>query len=248
MLILSLDTTTPAGSAALVEDGRVVGEQPGDARRTHAERLPAELLDLLARHGRTLAEVDLFAVAAGPGAFTGLRIGIATIQGLALAARRKVVAVSALEALAWAVAPGVDAGAREGLAIVSVMDAQRGEVYAAAYAAPGDAAAWRQAHEAGALPELVAPTVGLPGEVFASWTLAGGTPPLAVGEGARAHRAVLERVWPGATVAEPVPLIAGAIGLLAATRAAAAIRPHDVRPLYVRRPDAERERDRRAAR
>src|SRR5262245_38198388 len=104
MLVLALDTTTRAGSVALVEDDRVVDERLGDAACTHAERLPRELLALLDARGVALTAVDLFAVASGPGSFTGLRIGIATIQGLALVGRRRVVGVAALEALAHAAA------------------------------------------------------------------------------------------------------------------------------------------------
>ncbi len=100
MRVLALDTTTRAGSVALVDDERVVDERSGDAPRPHAERLPGEIIALLAAHGVAVADVDLFAVASGPGSFTGLRIGIATIQGLAFVRQRPVVAVSALEALA----------------------------------------------------------------------------------------------------------------------------------------------------
>src|SRR5437762_8938463 len=83
MIVLALDTTTRAGSVALVADDRIVDERPGDERRTHAERLPAELVAIANEHQIALADVNLFAVAAGPGSFTGLRIGIATMQGLA---------------------------------------------------------------------------------------------------------------------------------------------------------------------
>src|SRR5262245_23454403 len=79
--ILSLDTTTRDGSAALVDDDRVVEVRRGDASRSHAERLPGDLLSLVGAHGLTLGDIDVFAIAAGPGSFTGLRIGIATIQG-----------------------------------------------------------------------------------------------------------------------------------------------------------------------
>src|SRR5687768_17351012 len=99
MRVLSLDTTRAAGSMALVEDGRIVDERGGDHSRTQAERLPAELLVLLDDHAWPLASIDLFAVASGPGSFTGLRIGIATIQGLAFVEARPVVGVSALTAL-----------------------------------------------------------------------------------------------------------------------------------------------------
>src|SRR3954463_2446186 len=84
MRVLALDTTTRAGSAALVEDDRIVDERSGDGTRTPALRLPGELLTLADANGWALSAIDLYAVASGPGSFTGLRIGIATIQGLLL--------------------------------------------------------------------------------------------------------------------------------------------------------------------
>ena len=102
MRVLALDTTTRAGSVAVVEDDRIVLQRGGDPARTHVERLPAEILSLLQDAGLALPAVDVFAVAAGPGSFTGLRVGIATIQGLAFVQHRKVVALSALAALAQA--------------------------------------------------------------------------------------------------------------------------------------------------
>src|SRR5262245_9861929 len=100
MRVLALDTTTRAGSIALVEDDRVVAERRGNPSRTHGERRPGEIASLLADHGCRTSDVDIFAVASGPGSFTGLRVGIATIQGLAFVHRRRIAAVSALEALA----------------------------------------------------------------------------------------------------------------------------------------------------
>src|SRR6266567_3825378 len=102
MRVIALDTTTRAGSVALVEDDRVIDERAGDGSRTHAERLPAEIIALTDAHGVGWKDVDLYAVASGPGSFTGLRIGIATIQGLAFVYGRRVVGVPALEALAHA--------------------------------------------------------------------------------------------------------------------------------------------------
>src|SRR5947209_5894249 len=116
MHVLALDTTTRAGSVALVSDraehvgsmSSAAGSMPacgidvrsGDGSRTHAERMPAEILALLADHRLALPAIDVFAVASGPGSFTGLRIGIATMQGFASATGRPLLAVSALEALA----------------------------------------------------------------------------------------------------------------------------------------------------
>src|SRR4051812_15863390 len=102
MRVLALDTTTAAGSITIADDDRVLIETIGDATRSHAERLPGDILHALERCGITIGSVDLFAIAAGPGTFTGLRIGIATIQGLALVNGKRVVPISALGALAVA--------------------------------------------------------------------------------------------------------------------------------------------------
>src|ERR1051326_6280082 len=100
MRVLALDSTTRAGSVALVVvDARgnvTVDERAGDASRAHGERLPGELAAL----GAPWATIAVFAVASGPGSFTGLRVGGATVQGLALATGRRVVGVSTLGAQA----------------------------------------------------------------------------------------------------------------------------------------------------
>ncbi|MEZ5288781.1 MAG: tRNA (adenosine(37)-N6)-threonylcarbamoyltransferase complex dimerization subunit type 1 TsaB [Vicinamibacterales bacterium] len=102
MLILALDTTTRAGSAALLDDDRVLVVHPGARDATHGERLPGELARVLDDARVPLASVGLLAVAAGPGGFTGIRIGLAAMQGLSMAIDRPVVGVSALDAMALA--------------------------------------------------------------------------------------------------------------------------------------------------
>ena len=134
MLILALDTTSRVGSVALARDGGVLDQQKGDPSRTHGERLPDDIGDLLERHGLTVADVDLYAVAAGPGSFTGLRVGIATIQGLALAHARPVVPVSALVALAYGARTSSGGPVQDAGLIAACMDAQRREVFSALYA------------------------------------------------------------------------------------------------------------------
>jgi len=130
LLILSLDTSSAAGSAALVRDGAVLVERAGDGSRTHGERLPRELMAILDEAGAGLDDVDRFAVSIGPGSFTGLRVGIATIQGLAMARRALVTPVSSFEALAWRARGTADA-------IAAWIDAHRGEVFACLYDAGG---------------------------------------------------------------------------------------------------------------
>ena len=124
MLVLALDTTTRAGSAALVRNGEVLREERSAPDRPHATRLPADLMVLLARTDVRLEDIDLFAVGAGPGSFTGLRIGIAAMQGLAFARRKPLVGVSTLDALATVALADT---------VVAWIDAWRGEVYAGHY-------------------------------------------------------------------------------------------------------------------
>ncbi|MCY4121536.1 MAG: tRNA (adenosine(37)-N6)-threonylcarbamoyltransferase complex dimerization subunit type 1 TsaB, partial [Acidobacteria bacterium] len=106
MWILALDTSTRGGSLALGQDGGVLATATGDSSRMHGERLPGELLSLVGKAGLALSEIDLFAVSSGPGSFTGLRVGLATIQALALLHGRRVVQIGTLEALAHTPGPG----------------------------------------------------------------------------------------------------------------------------------------------
>jgi tRNA threonylcarbamoyladenosine biosynthesis protein TsaB len=232
VLVLSLDTTTPAGSAALVEDGTVRAELTGDPSLTHGQRLPTDLMRVLEQGGASLPDVDLLAVAAGPGSFTGLRVGIATIQGLAAATNLRIVPVCALDALARAGADqqGGRHPSREGAAhlVAAWMDAQRGQVFAALYAADGASL-------------LIGPSSMPPEETLDEWTRHSfeGTVRF-IGDGAVRYREIIQRRMGTAAVVVPeVPPLAGVIGRMAAERADAAIGPHAVVPIYVRRPDAE---------
>jgi len=232
MRVLALDTTTRAGSVAVVDDGRVLVERTGDAARTHAERLPAEVIDALAAAGLTLADVELFAVASGPGSFTGLRIGIATIQGFAFVSQKRVAPVSALRALAEAAASGWPAGTRVG----AWMDAHRHEVFSALF----EIAASFEG-EVAALREVEPPMVAPPADTIERWT-ALGLPSAVCGDGAAMYANLLGT----AMVVVQTPPLAGLIGRLAtaAARDGSTVAPAGVQPLYVRRPDAEVARDR----
>jgi tRNA threonylcarbamoyladenosine biosynthesis protein TsaB len=235
MLVLSLDTSSAAGSAAVVRGDRVLIERAGDGSRTHGERLPRELMAVLDAAHVDLREIDRFAVSIGPGSFTGLRVGIATIQGLAFAQKKRVVPVSSFEALVFQTS---DLQPPPSAATAAWIDAHRGEVFAALYDADGR--------------ELAAPTALKPDATLDAWS-----PALApfnrirfVGDGAALYRdRIAARVGEHATIdAEPTPL-AGRIGLIAAAAAAAAraVVPHAVVPLYIRRPDAVLARERRDA-
>lgn len=241
MLVLALDTTTKAGSVALVDGGRVLESRSGDASRPHAQRLPADLLELLARHNRSVADVGLFAVAAGPGSFTGLRIGIATMQGLALAADRPLVGVAALDALAAAAAADVPGHADP---IAAWMDAQRGEVFSAVYMAQRDADGRLS------LTTLDPPVAEEPDAIAGRWQQEGRfARMLAAGDGASRYRETIRPLLGGvvARVLDTPLLLAPAVGELAVEQHArgGVFRPHAIAPIYVRRSDAEIARERR---
>jgi tRNA threonylcarbamoyladenosine biosynthesis protein TsaB len=233
MRVLALDTTNRAGSVALVVDDRVVDERAGDATRSQGERLPAELAQL----GAPWPTIDLFAVASGPGSFTGLRIGIATMQGLALVTGRPVVGVSALEALAQLAS--ADAG--PGAFIAAWIDAQRGEVFSALYQA-----ASAPMFTADRLVEVEAPMAASPSATLAAWSKYDLRSATFAGDGAVRYAAALgSGESQGATLA-PMALLAGAIGRMAAASASRglAVSPAALHPLYVRRPDVELARER----
>src|SRR4029077_19340985 len=128
MLVLSLDTTTPKASCAGAREGVVINEEPIDTSRQLALQLPGALRDLLDLSAIALEEIDAFAVATGPGSFTGLRIGIATMQGLAFGQGKPLIGVSGLTALRAGASP-----AFLGSRIAPWVDAWRGDVYAALF-------------------------------------------------------------------------------------------------------------------
>ena len=233
MHVLALDTTTRSGSVALVTDDRIVIERSGDPARTHAERLPADILGVLHDAGVTLAAVDVFAVACGPGSFTGLRIGIATLQGMAFVNGRRIVPVSALEALAQIGSQLLPAGA----VVAAWIDAHRREVFSAPYrVAEGPPFAPAR------LTEMDAPAVGGPASTLSRWMASATVPSVFIGDGAVMYADVL--AGRGAVI--PTPALAGAIGTMAVHRARAGdtVDPAGVQPLYIRRPDAELARER----
>jgi tRNA threonylcarbamoyladenosine biosynthesis protein TsaB len=232
VLILALDTTTRDGSVALVRDGVVLTELTGDGARTHAERLPQAFVRACETAGVQLSDVDLLAVAAGPGSFTGLRVGIAAMQGLAFAHRKKVVPVMTLEAIAEAVEA-------DGRRIAAWMDAQRGEVFAALYE--------RRAGEGAASP-LFDATSGTPEDILSAWLKDMDLRGVQFhGDGAVRYSPRIRTVLGEYVhIATEVPPLAAAIGRIAAREPQRAVSPHAIVPVYVRRPDAELARDRRA--
>jgi tRNA threonylcarbamoyladenosine biosynthesis protein TsaB len=124
MRILAVDTSTQRGSLAVAEDERLQGVISTVSAETYSSRMFRQLEFLLAELKLSLAEMELFAVVAGPGSFTGLRVGLAAVKGWAEVFGKPVAAVSALEALA-----AQSRAAR----VAAVMDARRGQIYGGLY-------------------------------------------------------------------------------------------------------------------
>ena len=226
MKILALDTTTFLGAIALVEDDRLVaGIQHGTAA-TYSERLIAGIDYCRAAAGWTMDELDLIAVAQGPGSFTGLRIGLATAKGLAVAGKVPLKGVSSLEVLAYGVRDAVRT-------IVPVIDARRDEVYAAAYAA-GDGSFEMPLMEVGVFPpvDLCRRLEAVAGEL------------MLVGDGARRYReVVLQHLGARAHIPDDAHHFPHGLSVAALARAAYLTQGADdvvhLVPNYIRHSDAE---------
>jgi tRNA threonylcarbamoyladenosine biosynthesis protein TsaB len=126
VLTLALDTSSPVGSLAVLRDERVIGTVSTWTEEIYSSRMFRHLDFLLEELSLGLRDFDLFAVAAGPGSFTGLRVGLAAAKGWAEVYRKPIAAVSALEAIA------VQSHSRA-LVVVPVLDAHRGQVYFGVY-------------------------------------------------------------------------------------------------------------------
>ena len=131
MMILALESSATACSAALCRDGELVAQSYQNSGLTHSRTLLPMVRDMLKNSQLTLEQVDVIAVAAGPGSFTGLRIGVATAKGLAWPGDKDCAPCSTLESMAWPLAH------MAGSLIVCAMDARRKQVYNALFLATG---------------------------------------------------------------------------------------------------------------
>ncbi len=211
MRVLIVDTALGACSAAVVEDGRLLGLRTELMTKGHQERLAGMARDAVADAGGGFGALDRIGVTVGPGSFTGLRVGLAFAQGLGAALSRPVVGVSTLDALAASVEAG-------GL-VAAVIDARRGQVYA------------RLFRDGVALDAAEA----LPLDVAVERILEADVAPTLVGSGA----VLLSETFPdrfGEAVSEPLaaPTPEALARLTAAADPATAV----PRPLYLRAPDA----------
>jgi tRNA threonylcarbamoyladenosine biosynthesis protein TsaB len=134
VLVLALDTSSPSGSLAVLRDEKVIGVVSTATAEVYSSRMFRELEFLLGERSLRMDEFELFAVAAGPGSFTGLRVGLAAVKGWAEVYRKPIAAVSALEAVA------LQAHSSAAL-VVPVLDARRGQLYFGLYRRAADATA-----------------------------------------------------------------------------------------------------------
>lgn len=159
MLILAFETSAKAGSVALWQDGRLLGESYQNTGLTHSQTLLAMAEDLLGSCGCTPQDVTAAAVAAGPGSFTGVRIGVAAAKGFAWGLEIPCCGVSTLEAMAE------NFGAWDGY-VVPVMDARRNQVYNAIFQAKGGTLSRICEDRAISLEQLGTELIALDGPVY----------------------------------------------------------------------------------
>lgn len=218
MRVLAVETSTLAGGVALLDDERLVAEYLLDVSVTHSERLMAVIDRALADARWRVEELQGLAVAVGPGSFTGLRIAVSTVKGLALALAVPIAAVPTLDAMA----AGLPFAS---LPVCPVLDARKGEVYASLYR--WDGAAMRRLWEYLA----IAPDA-LAGRLT--------EPVILLGDGAASIRSPHARLAPPPRRA-PSPAGVGALGL-ERLRRGEVVAPAALAPLYLRPSEAELKR------
>lgn len=228
MMILALESSATACSAALSRDGVPVAHFFQSSGLTHSKTLLPMVEEMLENCGASLHDVDVLAVAAGPGSFTGLRIGVATAKGLAWPEDKNCVACSTLESMAWPLAH------MQGKLIVCAMDARRHQVYNALFLAEGNSLHRLSPDRAISLEEL--------GEEIKKYQF----PKIVVGDGAQLCYNALGEENPELELA-PIHLrMQSAWGVVQAAeklvREGAVIKGSELMPIYHRLSQAERER------
>lgn len=217
MRILAVDTATATGSVALLDGGVVVGEVLFETPSLHSAHVVPAVASVLRAARVEPRDVEGYALTIGPGPFTGLRVGISTVQGLAMGAGRLTIGVSTLDVLAVQMR-----GA--GPSLVAMIDAGRGQVYARCYDSEAQA--------------LTPPSVEDPGR-FREWLPDGAA---FLGDGALLYRREIEASRPASRFPSRSPCLAATVGRVAGPLLAAGrgVAPGDLRPLYLRGADIRR--------
>ena len=227
MKILALETSAKSVSAAVVENGAVLASAYQNTGLTHSVTLMPLIDSMLKNAGLTAKDMDLIAAAAGPGSFTGLRIGVSAAKGLAWALELPCCGVSTLEAMAQ------NLRHMDGL-IVCAMDARRSQVYNAVFAAEGGQLTRLTPDRAIALSQLAEELQGDP------------RPKLVVGDGAALCSGFLSEAGIPCRMAPAQLVMQNAVGVALAAEEMAArgetVSARDLVPVYLRLSQAERER------
>ncbi len=228
MKILALDTSGPVCGVAVTAEGRVLYEGAAVNKLTHSVNLMPMVQEALTRAGLAVGELDLLAAVVGPGSFTGVRIGVSTVKGLAHGLGKPCVGVDALEALA--------AGVSDPNALICpIQDARAGQVYGAVF-------------KAGMPPLRQTPDEALKLDEFLTRALIVAEPTQSLyflGDGVEKYRAsIVERLGAGATFAPAhlAYLRPAAVALLAQAHAGEQTDYLGLMPKYLRAPQAERAR------
>ena len=222
MLILAIETTAVTASAALVDENGIIANFNVNNKLTHSQKLLPMIDAVLTQSGYSIEDVGLFCVSAGPGSFTGVRIGIATIKGLAFAHNIPCVTVSSLEALAYL-------NKNLGFVMCPVMDARRNEYYNALFDADMNRLSPDRAISAQELEEQLKGYSGV----------------ILNGDGAAKYHEWLENRLPNVKLAGEATLLqnAGAVGMCGYEKykKGEIISSSELSPVYLRKPQAERE-------
>lgn len=222
MYILGIETATKTGGVAIVSENGVLAEYTLNIEVTHSERLMSTVDRVLKDTGFTLANIYGYGVSIGPGSFTGLRIGLSTIKGLAFATGKPVAAVPTLRALAWNIP-------FSRYPVCPLLDARKKEVYAGLYRYDGGNYVQEMPDTVISLAEMAGKTAG---EI------------LFTGEGARLFAGDIQKSFGDrahfATLSSSVPSAASVAEIaLMMLKAGQQTAPDELVPMYIRRPEAE---------
>lgn len=229
MNILAIDTSGPVAGVAIARDGEIVYEGAAINRLTHSVNLMPMVEEALGRAGLQPCGIDLYAAVTGPGSFTGVRIGVSAVKGMAHGAGKPCVGVDALEALAMGVCTS-------DMLLCPIQDARAGQVYGAAFLA-------------GTPPKRVLPNIAekLSGFIDEALDAADGRKLCFLGDGVKpCEAAIVERLGDLAVIA-PAHLRylrPASVALLADLHQHKAVDYLTLLPVYLRAPQAERERAR----
>ena len=229
MKILALDSSGLVASVALVEDDNMLGEYTVNYKKTHSQTLLPMLDEVAKMIDRDLNSIDAIAVAAGPGSFTGLRIGSSTAKGMALALKKPILSIPTLEGLAYRLTPVTDE------LVCPLMDARRNQVYTGIYQNKKEGIEAVRQQEAVAIEELIEQVNALE------------RPVVFLGDGVPVQKEVLE-----ANITVPYRFAPAHLNRQSASAVAAlgvvyykegkSEDARDHKPIYLRQSQAERER------